>query len=179
MDTSTIGKTLIIFGFILIGLGLLLAFLATRKSLLFKLTSFFIFFIFLYSCFKRQPIWQAPNKILEQTERVAQLVIEKSKSKPFNFALISASNSDHAYRYFLEITEHKPVPIEQRVEEQLFVVCESEVCQPLGHPLWEIAAFGRAEIAAEWQDKVGTRIFRLVHHPDSFDWIGKPAPKEK
>lgn len=157
--------------------GLLLGFLATRKLLLFKLASFIIFFIIIFSCLKRQPIFQIPNKVLEQTERIAWLVIEKSEEKPYNFALISASNSDHAYRYFLEIADHKPISLEERVEEQLFVVCESKVCQPLGHPLWEIAAFGRAEIVSEWQDKVGIRIFRLIHHPDSFDWVGKPAPK--
>jgi len=131
-----------------------------------------------YFSIKAQPILQQPNKILEQTQRIADSVAKESQNKPFNFALISGGNSDHAYRYFLEISDNKPMPLEDNVENQLFVVCESVKCEPLGNSLWEIAAFGRAEIDEEWKDEIGVRIFKLVHHPDSIDWVGKPAPKE-
>jgi hypothetical protein len=52
-------------------------------------------------------------------------------------------------------------PQRQTVTEQLFVVCEEKVCQPLGHSLWEIAGYGRAEIVDEW--RVGLfQVFKLV-----------------
>ena len=60
-----------------------------------------------------------PNHLIDQTEKVANLVIEKSEGKPFNFALITDHNSDHAYRYFLDIKAHKPHDLETMVTEQL------------------------------------------------------------
>jgi hypothetical protein len=54
-------------------------------------------------------------------------------------------------------------PARKSATKQLFVVCEEKICQPLGHPLWEIAGFGRAEISDEWQ--VGLfKVFRMIHY---------------
>ncbi len=160
-----------------IALGFIFGFFFQKKFFLIKaLSAGFVVFL-VYNCLSKQPILKVPNKMLAQTQRIAKSIISKSRGRPYNFALISKGNSDHAYRYFLEIERSGPTPLEKRVEEQLFVVCESEICQPLGHPLWEIAAFGRAEVAEVWEDQVGIRIFRLVHHADSLDWVGKPAPK--
>ena len=47
--------------------------------------------------------------------------------------------------------------------DQLIIICESAECKPLGHPLWEIAGFGRAEIAGEWQVSF-VKIMKLVHY---------------
>lgn len=115
-----------------------------------------------------------PNRLLDQTARVADFIIEQSQEKPFNFALISDNNSDHAYRYFLEIKDHQPIELETLVTEQLIVVCESGQCAPLGHPIWEIAGFGRAEIVGEWTlPDIGIKVFRLIH------WLGAPSPAGK
>ncbi|HCM37565.1 MAG: hypothetical protein UV61_C0002G0117 [Candidatus Gottesmanbacteria bacterium GW2011_GWB1_43_11] len=120
---------------------------------------------------KQTPILAAPNRLVTQTKEIAQFILDKTSGKPYNFALIAYKNSDHAYRYFLEIMGTPPVVIEnpkvdpnrKSVTDQLLVVCEEKVCQPLGHPLWEIAGFGRAEITDEWQ--VGLfKVFRLVHY---------------
>lgn len=120
----------------------------------------------------------APNRLINQTETVANFVIDKSEGKPFNFALISDHNSDHAYRYFLEINGHKPTELETVITDQLLVVCESKTCAPLGHPIWEIAGFGRAEIAGEWQlPNIGIKVFRLTHWPGAPNPAGKPAVK--
>lgn len=120
----------------------------------------------------------APNRLIEQTENIANFVIEKSQNQPYNFALISNSNSDHAYRYFLEIKNRSPKQLEEIVTDQLIVICESEVCAPLGNPLWEIAGFGRAEIANEWQlPQYGFKVLRLTHWPGAPSPAGKPAIK--
>jgi hypothetical protein len=80
-----------------------------------------------------------------------------ARGKPFNFAFITATNSDHAYRYFFEVWNNPPVTIQNievdpernSVMDQLVVMCENKDCQPLGNSLWEVAGFGRAEIVEE------------------------------
>ena len=115
-----------------------------------------------------------PNRQLAQTEEAAKVIFDEAKGKPMNFALITGANSDHAYRYFLEIWGNAPITIEntqndperKTVTDQLFIVCEVKDCKPLGHPLWEIAGFGRAEIAGSWQAR-GVKIVKLIHYQGS------------
>ena len=111
-----------------------------------------------------------PNRIIDQTAQIADLVLEETGGQPYNFALISESNSDHAYRYFLEVRKRPPTDLETVVTDQLLVICESKLCEPLGHPNWEIAGFGRGEIDGEWGPIYGIKIFRLIH------WLGVPSP---
>ncbi len=119
-----------------------------------------------------------PNRLINQTETVADFVIKQTGGKPYNFGLISDHNSDQAYRYFLEIKGAKPVDLETMIENQLLIVCESPKCSPLGYPTWEIAGFGRGEIAGEWQlVNYGIRVFRLTHWPGAPNPAGKPAVK--
>jgi len=111
------------------------------------------------------------NKVLNQTETIAKFVDSETGGKPFNFALITSGNSDHAYRYFLTLWGHPPITIEnvqndpnrKTVTDQLLVICESVPCQPLGNSLWEIAGFGRAEIAGHWYVSV-VEIYKLVRY---------------
>ncbi|MCH7952106.1 glycosyltransferase family 39 protein [Patescibacteria group bacterium] len=126
-----------------------------------------------------QKIWVQGSNLVDQTKNVSQKIIEVADGKPFNFALIANGNSDHAYRYFLEITGQKPTPLEEEVTEQLVVVCENldAPCEPLGHPLWEVAGFGRAEVVQEASVHPGIKIVGLRHHESSLELIGKPAPK--
>jgi hypothetical protein len=118
-----------------------------------------------------RPFIYAPNNQLAQARRIAETALAQTGGKPFNFALITGSNSDHTYRYFFEIAHRAPVTLENNqvdpkrttVTDQLIVICELSDCKPLGHPLWEIAGFGRAEITGEW-DVPFVKIFRLVHY---------------
>lgn len=125
----------------------------------------------LYYNWQGRPFVYPPNKQLEQTKLVAKTTLDLTYGQPYNFALLTATNSDHAYRYFFEIWGRKPVTIEQpsidperkTVTDQLIVMCENPVCQPLGHSLWEIAGFGRAEIVEE-KAIFPVKLFRLVHY---------------
>lgn len=120
------------------------------------------------------PFRYEPNRQLNQMRSIADFVMTKTNAKPFNFALISTGNTDHAYRYFFTIWNHPPRVIEDNahdpkrltVTDQLFVVCESPLpCQPLGNSLWEIAGFGRAEIAGHWNVSV-VEVYKLVHYKE-------------
>jgi len=118
-----------------------------------------------------RPFRYAPNQQLAQTKRIAQEAYAQTEGKPFNFALITGNNSDHAYRYFFEIWDNAPVTIENTtvdpdrhtVTDQLIVICETPDCRPLGHPLWEIAGFGRAQIVGRWEVPF-VEIYKLIHY---------------
>jgi len=117
-----------------------------------------------------QPFRYAPNNQLAQVRMIAQEAFDKAEGKAFNFALITQGNSDHAYRYFFEIWGNPPVTIEpefadperKTVTDQLIVICETQECKPLGHPLWEIAGFGTATVSGIWQTPFVT-IHKLIH----------------
>lgn len=141
------------------------------KGKIFAVFSLTIFIILLYVNIQGSPFRFLANRQYEQVKTISELVLQKTDGKPFNFALITGGNSDHAYRYIFEIEKHSPVTIEnpeadpqrKSVTDQLFIVCESLPCQPLGHSLWEIAGFGRAEIAGEWNVSV-VKVYKLIHY---------------
>ncbi len=127
----------------------------------------------IYLNWQGRPFLYPPNNQLAQTKRIAATAFEKAEGKPYNFALIADRNSDHAFRYFFEIWGNPPVtilPVDQdrerkTVTSQLIVMCDNLTCQPLGHPLWEIAGFGRSEIVGSW-DVPFVRIYKLIHYKE-------------
>ena len=148
-----------------------LDFLNLKKNLL-KITSVVVFIALTVVNLYGIPFKYEPNRQLKQVKTIAEFVLDKTEGKPFNFALITGGNSDHAYRYFFKLRNQDPVAIEpppvdpqrKTVTDQLLVVCEGP-CQPLGSPLWEVAGFGRAEITGEW-DIIVVKVYKLVHYKD-------------
>lgn len=142
-----------------------------QEKLVFKALVALMFLLLIFFNIKNSPLKIEPNNMLGNTKTISQFVLDKAVGKPYNFALIAARNSDHAYRYFLETWNRPPVTIEnpvidperKTVTDQLLVICEEKICQPLGHSLWEIAGFGRAEIAGEW-NIITVKVFKLVHY---------------
>lgn len=118
-----------------------------------------------------RPFLYQPNNQLAQAEKIAKTAFDKAEGKPFNFALVTSTNSDHAFRFFFERWGMPPVTIENNVidperksvTDQLIVICEDTSCQPVGHSLWEIAGFGQAEIVGVWEVPF-VKIFKLVHY---------------
>ncbi|MGB9706551.1 MAG: ArnT family glycosyltransferase [Microgenomates group bacterium] len=129
-----------------------------------------MFLVLAWANIKSTPLKQTPNYQLKQTQKIARFILEKTAGEPFNLGLISDRNTDFAYRYFLEIWG-KPAkvieppqadPERKTVTSQLFVICEKKDCQPIGHPLWEIAGFGMAKKEAEWEVE-GIKVYKLIH----------------
>ena len=153
--------------------GLLIEFIYENKKLkIFGKSLAVILFLILFALnIQGIPFRYPPNRQLNQMRTIADFVMTKTDAKPFNFALITGGNSDFAYRYFFTLWNHPPQTIEDfahdpkrtTVTDQLFVVCESLPCQPLGNSLWEIAGFGRADIAGHWDVSV-VEIYKLVHY---------------
>ena len=119
------------------------------------------------------PFRYIPNRQKEQVKSIAEFIISKADNKPFNFALLTTGNSDHGYRYYLDILGHPPTeilnttidPKRKSVTDQLLIVCEDPACAPLGAGLWEVAGFGKAEIVGEWQVSV-VKVYKLEHIAD-------------
>lgn len=123
------------------------------------------------------PLIKTPNRMLDQAKTIASLVVKETDNKPYNFALMAEHNSDHVYRYFLEIWDHAPTPLEEMVTDRLIVVCQLKECSPLGYPLWEIAGFGRAEVDSITEGPIGIKIIKLSHWKGAPSGVGKPAVK--
>ncbi|MFA6518423.1 MAG: hypothetical protein WCV93_02100 [Candidatus Shapirobacteria bacterium] len=109
--------------------------------------------------------WSAPRQ-LATTEQIIDSIIANSENKSFNFALLAKMNYDPGYRYFLS---EKKAPVEllqNKVTDQLFVVCEPFQidCNPINNPEWAVAAFGWAKIDSQWEIN-GIKIFRLTKNP--------------
>lgn len=130
-----------------------------------------VFISLLYINLSGIPFRYSANQQLGQAQTISRFIFDKVNNKPFNFALITGGNSDHAYRYFFTLWGNPPITIKnssqdpprQTVTNQLWVICEIMPCAPLGHPLWEIAGFGRAEIAGEWDVSV-VKVYELTHY---------------
>lgn len=117
---------------------------------------------------QRNPLMFPPNNQLAKTQQITKFIISKSGNKPFNFALIAKNNYDSAYKFYLEMYGSKPKVVPLEITDQLFVVCEDPVCQPIGHPKQEISHFGWAIVDTE-EDFAGVKVFRLIHNPDQED----------
>jgi len=141
-----------------------------QKHLPFKFFAVSIFLILSYLNLREIPFRSPANRQLDQVREISAFVLSKTDTKPYNFALITGGNSDHAYRYFFTIWNRPPVTIQNTVIDpqrtsvasQLLIVCET-TCAPLGNSLWEVAGFGRADIAGKWDVSV-VQVYKLVHY---------------
>lgn len=117
-----------------------------------------------YLSLSQTPILFSPNRQMERTAAVSKFIQDKSGGQPFNLALVAEHNYDAAYRYFLDVNSAPYYTIHQKIADQLFVICE-EKCEPIGHPLWEIASFGWAKVDERWDFPWGVTLYKLVHNP--------------
>jgi 4-amino-4-deoxy-L-arabinose transferase-like glycosyltransferase len=113
----------------------------------------------------KNPLQNPPNRQLERTQQIAWFVKDLSGGRPFNFALIAENNYDAAYQFYLDQYGARPDPLIERKTDQLLVVCEDPVCQPVGHRKYEIAAFGWTLLDKEYNVD-GVKVFRLVDNPE-------------
>lgn len=126
---------------------------------------FLLFLILVVVNLQNSPLLISPNRQLQNTKIVSDFVISESQNKPFNFALLAEHNYDAAYQFFLDQAGHKPAQLPFEKTDQLFVVCEDKVCNPVGNAKYEIAAFGWTKIESE-KDFNGVKVYKLIHNPE-------------
>ena len=151
--------------FLLLGYFLSLLLELDIKS---KLIAVIIIFLLVFFNFQASFLRTSPNYQFKRVEEVDRMIVEVAQDKPFNIALISKQNYDAGYTYFLNFWKTKmvfidPQAADQTITDQLFVICEDAVCEPLANPKSEIANFGWAKIEKEWQFPWGVRLFKLIH----------------
>lgn len=117
---------------------------------------------------EKSPIFVSPNNQLEKTKIVAKFVLEQAGKRDYNFALLSKNNYDSAYQFYLDRFGSAPKQVPFNVTDQLFVVCEDQVCNPINNSKYEIAGFGWAKIVSQ-SEITGVKVFKLIHNPS-----GKP-----
>ena len=117
---------------------------------------------------QKNPLLLPPNNQFERTQIISKYVLQKSESRDFNFALLSKNNYDAAYQFYFYKFGYTPKQVPFDKTDQLFVVCEDAVCNPINNSKYEIAGFGWAKIAYEEQIQ-GVKLFKLIHNPS-----GKP-----
>jgi len=130
------------------------------------LTIILLIFLTFFSLLQNPFRW-APNSQLKTTTEIIDLIINNSDGQEFNFALLAKQNYDPPYRYVLSEKNAQVQLLQDKITDQLFVVCEPFQidCNPINNPEWGIAAFGWAKIDKEWEIN-GIKIFRLVHNPN-------------
>lgn len=137
-----------------------------RKLVIFSLLVLVI--VLTYVNFQKSPLNYPPNNQLKRTIDVAKFIINESQNKDFNFALLAKNNYDAAYQFYLEQLGHKPKQVPFDKTDQLFVVCEDEICDPTHSPKYELAAYGWSKI--DWMKEfAGVKIYKLIPNPS-----GKP-----
>lgn len=159
--------------FIITALFLYTLFHSKKGKYIGKVISVLLFSVIVVWSLLNNPFRYEPNRQKLQTETIADFVISKTNNEPYNFALLTPGNSDHGYRYYLEIKQHKPVQIDnpiadperKTVMKQLLIVCEDIACKPLGNPLFDVAGFGRAKITGSWNVSV-VKVYRLVPYDE-------------
>jgi 4-amino-4-deoxy-L-arabinose transferase-like glycosyltransferase len=147
------------FGFLFPAIYIFLGLLAAR---LHRVLAVFLIAFLLFINLSNLPFY-SPNKQLQRTEKIADLIIKESEGRQFNFGLIAKQNYDESYRYFLENKKADFVRGEDKISDQLFVVCEDgDKCQPEGDPAYQVAIFGPAQTIDQWQVD-GIKIYKLTH----------------
>lgn len=167
--------TIIVFSLpIIFALVLNLDRLTNKRDFILAISSSLVFLALVMLNVYGYPFRFEPNRQKDQVKSIVEFVIDKADGKPFNFAILTPGNSDHGYRYYFDLYNADPITIENEVidpqrmtiTDQLLIVCEDPNCQPLGHSLWEVAGFGRAEIEDVWDVSV-VKVYRLKHFDDN------------
>lgn len=116
---------------------------------------------------QQNPLKYPPQNQLQKVQDIDHAIVSDSANKPFNFALIAKQNYEEGYLYYFElwntpVREIDPLNVNGTLTEQLYVVCEDQVCQPINNAKAEVANFGWQKQDKMWEVD-GTKIYRLVH----------------
>jgi 4-amino-4-deoxy-L-arabinose transferase-like glycosyltransferase len=151
------------FGFLYPPIFIFFGYLLSRLP---KIVSFILLIPLVIFSLLQNPFRWPPPMQLTTTNSIDNSIISASGGQPFNFALLAKMDYDPGYRYLLAQNNAPVALLQDKITEQLFVVCEpfQMDCNPINNPEWSVAAFGWAKIDSQWEIN-GIKVFRLVHNP--------------
>ena len=151
------------FGFLFPVLFILMGYLLSKISKLLSIS--LLVFLTIFSLLQNPFRW-SPNSQLKTTAQIVDSIISNSNNQDFNFALLAKQNYDPPYRYILSEKKASVKLLQDKITDQLFVVCEPFQidCNPINNPEWAVAAFGWAKIDSQWEIN-GIKIFKLIKNP--------------
>lgn len=123
-----------------------------------------IFLFYLgFNLLKFKVIFTQGSKQIKHSQKVANHLSQLIGSKPYNIATWPVQLSEDNYLYFLELWGKKPAN-RQKIEitDQMFVLCETQICPVIDSPSWNISMFGKGKIV-KITNIEGLKIFKLVH----------------
>lgn len=150
------------FGFLFPVVFMLMGYFLSKIPKLLSISLFI--FLTILSLLQNPFRWQ-PSSQLKTTTEIIDSIISKSNNQDFNFALLAKQNYDPPYRYILAEKNASVELLQNKITDQLFVVCEPFQidCNPINNPEWGVAAFGWAKIDSQWEIN-GIKIFKLLHN---------------
>jgi len=133
-----------------------------KKNWQIKWISIIVLLFVIINNLRLSPAFATPNRHLQKTEQIANLIAKESKGVPFNLEVISIQNYDESYLYYLENVVQS-LPSREILTDQLFVICEDEVnCYIDSTSQDHIIYFGAYEIENQWNvDNIN--VYRLIH----------------
>ena len=149
------------FGFVFPVVFLLFGYLLAKTSKFIYIPA--IVALTVFSLLENPFRWEPPKQLIT-TQAIDRSIVKASSGQPFNFALLAKMNYDPPYRYVFSEMNATVELLQNKVTNQLFVVCEPFQidCNPINNPEWGVAAFGWAKIDSQWEIN-GIKVFRLVH----------------
>lgn len=80
------------------------------------------------------PFELPPPKLLQRTQTVSRHIVSEAGGRPFQLVLLPGDYSD-AYKFYLDRYGNAPISHATSLSDKLFVICQSEPCDPLHDPL--------------------------------------------
>ncbi len=138
--------------------------LTKNKAYLAKVPVFILIaFYLLFNLKKAAAFFRPGNQQIKHAQQIANLIYTQIRATPYQLVAIPQNETETEYRYFLELTDKKPLPDNTLQEPQeLFVICKQKPCNVLGHPQWQIASFSNAKIVKIWNVD-NLKIYKLIH----------------
>jgi 4-amino-4-deoxy-L-arabinose transferase-like glycosyltransferase len=114
--------------------------------------------------FKSPNGWGMPSGWNMKATKESAKIIAKDASGSFNIAnLLDGDTRGYAYRYFLALSDKKPLGVEEYPQSEiLYVLTRVDKEKVLNYPVWEIYSLGKTKIEKTWLVKDDIKIFKLI-----------------
>lgn len=123
-----------------------------------------------YAILNAQQYWFFQEKGNFQTriaEKLADAVISTDVKAPYHMVSIPITSTNDHIRYYLELKNVRPLPVESLEKgENLVIMCwetGKDACNVMNDAQYQVVMFGDRKVEREIKHPEGVRIFKLIH----------------